>query len=194
VSPVPRRRDRVDAGALGIGQRASLASTRAPSNVGVLSTSPIDRRLTSDLHTGDAQDRLRDGARRDACARLACAQALDDVAHVRVRRQRAGEVGVPRPQARHRCGRIRDGLDAHDPLPVHGIAIGDLQDDGRAVVRPWRTPAVIVTASRSIRCRAPRPVAELPAVKVGSMSAGTSGSAAGAVEDRDEPGRATRRR
>src|SRR5437764_1441434 len=103
----------------------------------------------SAMRTGDAADlghpavnpdaegleqTLREPADGDARRRLARARALEDVAHVAVVvLERAGEVGVARPRARHRQPRVAIlGPRRHLLLPVHPVAVLDPEGDRRA--------------------------------------------------------------
>ncbi len=148
-----------------------------------------DASLAPHGHAHDAQDGLRHRARGHASCRLARARALDDVAHVRMSElQRAGEVGMTRPQTRDRCRRIGHRLDAHHTLPVDRVAIRDLKGDRRAGGPPVAHPggdghrvalnALPGTAS----------VAELTAMEVRVDVRGAERERRGdAVDDRDEP-------
>src|SRR5207245_9220850 len=98
---------------------------------------------------------------------LARARPLDDVADVLVSElQRAGEIGVTRTQPRDRVGRLGDRLDTHYALPVHRIAIQDLQRDrraGRATLANAAGDAHLVALDLLSRAA---PVTELPPAQV----------------------------
>ena len=103
--------------------------------------------------------------------------------------QRAREVRVPRAQARHRVRRLGHRLDAHDALPIHGVAVRDLQRDGRAGRPPLPDPAGDPHRVALDRLAGSTPVSELPAPKVDVDLRGREGETRRhAVHERDEAG------
>ena len=139
-------------------ERTSLDSTAAASKVGVDSTSPIAR---VSLRTSMPTRRKTTFATAPAATRAAVSRALER--SMTSRTSSCANLSAP---ARSACpGRRRvtagGGSGTGSTLMTRSqftaSRLGMTSATGAPVVRPCRTPPTIDTASRSMRCRAPRP-------------------------------------
>jgi hypothetical protein len=93
--------------------------------------------MTPDADAEVGEEPATDGARRDACGRLARGGALENVARIAaIVLEHPDEIGVTgartrdRPLARRRV--VRAGGRVHDLLPVLPVAVANQHRDGRA--------------------------------------------------------------